>query len=66
MIGCRFNQPELTGVRFNHKNRAMNPALGLFQNIGLVLIVIPAQAGIQRVENWIPACAGMTNFCSKL
>jgi hypothetical protein len=24
-------------------------------------LVIPAQAGIQRAKNWIPACAGMTD-----
>jgi len=26
-----------------------------------MLLWIPAQAGIQSVEDWIPACAGMTN-----
>jgi hypothetical protein len=29
-------------------------------------IVIPAQAGIQSLHNWIPACAGMTKRCSRL
>ena len=26
-------------------------------------LVIPAQAGIQVAQNWIPACAGMTTDC---